>query len=284
MTIIPITNLDGSTNQIQVFDEGTKGEQFVLIFPAMGVRASFYESLALSFNEADIAAATVDLRGLGNSSLRPEKKDDFGYKDMIEQDYQSIINSLKKYYPNKKIYLLGHSLGGQLACLYTAKYKPQIEGIILIASCSIYYKNWTGLQRYKILFVFRFFSLLGKIFGYVPGKKVGFGGNEAKGVIQDWAHQGRSSKYEPHGDAFDYELGLKKLLHPILAISFEKDSLTTKAAVEHLLAKFNQRTPKTHHYITKDHPLEQNYNHFNWVKKPENIVGLVANWMRGTRG
>lgn len=279
MTKIPITNPDGSTNQIQVFEDGTEDDKMVVIFPAMGVRASFYENLAQSFNEAKIAAATVDLRGLGNSSLRPQRKDDFGYKEMMEQDYRTTINTLQEKYPSHQLYLLGHSLGGQLACLYTAKHQPQIGGLILIACCSVYYKGWKGFKGYGILAVFRFFEFLGSIFGYIPGKKVGFGGYEAKGVIGDWAHQGRTGKYQPKGDTFDYELGLKKLLKPVLAISFERDTLATKEAVEHLLGKFNQRNPKTHHHIDKNHPLEQNYNHFNWVKKPENVVGLVVNWM-----
>ena len=93
----------------------------ILILPAMGVKASYYAPLAKNLVSKGITAMSVDLRGLGTYSIRPSRKVDFGYLEMIE-DLKTVVHFIKKNYPKQKIYGLGHSLGGQIAALAQAKY------------------------------------------------------------------------------------------------------------------------------------------------------------------
>ena len=97
-------NPDGTSNSISIFEPAGLREDtpIILVFPAMGVKASYYETLGKSLAEKGILVWTTDLRGLGNSSIRPSKKVDFGYKEMLEQDYVSFFTEVNKQHPNRK--------------------------------------------------------------------------------------------------------------------------------------------------------------------------------------
>ena len=272
MRQIEIQNADTSTNKITVFETIVNSETpVIIIFPAMGVRASFYEPLANALAAQGYIAVTADLRGHGNSNIRPNKKVDFGYKDQLDQDYTHTVQVVKTIYPSNPIHLLGHSLGGQLACLYAARHPEQVQGLVLIACCSVYYKGWVGIQRPAIYLSTQFMRGLANLLGYFPGKKVGFGGLEAKSVMRDWSQQARTGKYILANDTFDYEDGLNQLDIPVLAISFASDNFAPKKAVQHLLGKFKNKN-RIHHV---DLPKDLKFSHFNWVKKHEKVVELI---------
>lgn len=244
----------------------------------MGVYASYYEPLGHALAEAGHLAITADLRGNGQSSVRPSKKVDFSYTDVLNQEYNSVLNHVSKTYPDKKVFLFGHSLGGQLSCLFAARNSHRIDGLILSATCSVYYGAWNGLTAYRILAGTQFANVVAQSVGYFPGKKVGFGGTEAKSLIGDWSRQSRTGKYVLKNDSFDYEKGLNEVNIPVLAISYQGDSLSPEGAVEHLLSKLSF-AKKEHIHLRKDDPRNDGYNHFNWAKKPKNVVSIVNNWL-----
>ena len=139
------------TVDITVFTNGNSTSPIILILPAMGVKASYYEPFVNQLIDNGLTAISADLRGLGLSSVRPSSKMDFGYLDMVE-DLKIITDTIKKQFPTQKIYGLGHSLGGQIAALAQAKYPKLLDGLILVAANSVYYKGWSGKQRYSNLF------------------------------------------------------------------------------------------------------------------------------------
>ena len=272
-----ITNPDGSTTSFSLF-EASEAKALTVVFPAMGVYAKYYKPLAEALTSKNITTALVDLRGNDSSSVRPKKGEDFGYKEQIEHDFHSVISHLKSRFPSIPLYLFGHSLGGQLSCLYASKHPENVDGLILSATCSVYYRGWDGFAAYRILAGTQFANLVARTVGYFPGKKVGFGGTEAKTVIRDWSRQSRTGRYELKNDPFDYETALEKLDKPILSISYEGDSLAPFGAVEHLLKKMRS-ADKEHIHLKKSDPRNDNYNHFNWAKKPEKLVKIADHWI-----
>jgi len=276
---IEIVNKDKSTNQINLYTASSKQNPVFVIFPAMGVRASYYELLAEKLVQHGFNAATVDLRGNGNSSIRPSGKVDFTYQDQLEQDYSSSLQKIKKVFPSNKIFLLGHSLGGQLGTLFASRYTGIIDGLILIACCSVYYKGWNGFQSMKTYVGTQFSYIIAMILGYFPGKKIGFGGLEAKGVIKDWSQQARSGKYILAPNDFDYEAALKKLKIPVLALSFQSDTLAPQKAVQHLCSKLGNQDLVKHLHLLNSDTRNDHFSHFNWVKKSDNIITIIAEWL-----
>ena len=272
-----INNPDGSSTSIEITRvDGAKA--VTVVFPAMGVFARYYRPLAATLASRKINAVLVDLRGNDTSSERPQNGADFGYKEQIEFDFHSVITFVRHEFASIPLFLFGHSLGGQLSCLYASKYPSAIDGIILSATCSVYYKGWNGLSAYRILAGTQFARLVATMLGYFPGKKIGFGGMEAKTVIRDWSRQSRTGRYELANDTFDFESALAQLDKPILSISYEGDDLAPLGAVDHLLSKLRS-SEVTRVHLKKSDPRNADYDHFNWAKKPEKLVNIVDHWM-----
>lgn len=276
-SIQEIKNSDGSSTSVNLY-KASEAKALAVVFPAMGVYAKYYQALAEELRSNGITTALVDLRGNDTSSVRPKKGHDFGYREQIELDFDSAVSFLKDKFPQLPLYLFGHSLGGQLSCLYASKHPDKVDGLVLSATCSVYYRGWDGLAAYRILAGTQFANLVARTVGYFPGKKVGFGGTEAKTVIRDWSRQSRTGRYELKNDPFDYESALPKLKLPVLSISYEGDSLAPFGAVEHLLDKMKS-ADKEHIHLKKNDPRNDGYNHFNWAKKPKKLVKIVTHWI-----
>lgn len=275
--LTPITHKDGTHTSLRHFipqeDKGT----VLLMFPAMGVTASYYDALGGALAEKGIHVFAVDLRGNGHSSIRPSRKLNFGYADQLNHEYTDSVQHVREHFPDHKLLLSGHSLGGQLACLYASRATHRIDGLLLVASCSVYYGGYTGMAAVRTLLGTQFLFLVSATLGYLPGKQVGFGGLEARGVISDWSRQARTGRYRLNGDPVDYEQTLAELQLPILAVSIAGDDLAPPSAVDHLLGKMSSAQIE-HLHLKKDDPRNDGYNHFNWARKPEKMLGIVTDW------
>lgn len=278
--LIDIELEDGASTKITQFGEAKDKEASIFIcLSAMGVAGSYYQILAEHLASEGHVAFTTDYRGIGHSSIRPPKAD-FGYKEIIELDYKELIETVIERFPSNPVYLLGHSLGGQLGGLYLGRYLPkQVQGIILIASCSVYYRGWPGMMAYATLLGTQLFGLISRGLGYFPGKKLGFGGTEAKTVMRDWSRQARTGKYIVSGSSFDYEAALAKLKIPVLAISIQGDTFAPREAIENLYQKYHSSTPIHHHHLSPEEAGIPKLNHFNWARQPSGVVKLVQSWL-----
>lgn len=267
----PITFADGVKNQISFFNNEKANAPTFLVLPALGVKASYYDGFAQYISENGYHVVSMDWRGLGHSSVRANRTTNFGYKDFI-QDIDEVIVLIKKELPkSKNITLVGHSLGGQLGCLYNLKFPNVTRGIIAIASCSIHHSGWSGRDKLPIFMAGMLFNPISAIIGHLPGKQLGFGDREFRGVIKDWTLTLRTGKYIPKGDDFDYEDAMPSATFSILAISVENDFMAPHAAVENLLAKFPLSQKK---HLVLPNP-DKKLNHFRWTKIPETVFEMI---------
>jgi len=270
---------DGSSTKFTVFfnAENTAKAVFIL-FPAMGTPASYYEPFGKALAAKGVIAITADLRGVGHSSVHPRRGVDFGFNEMLELDYKSILEKADSLFPGKKKFIIGHSLGGILGSLFLSKYPKAADGLILIAACNIYYKGWTGYRRWWLLFGTQMMNFFAALFGYHAGNIVGFGGTGAKTVIKDWSYTARTGNYSVSNSSNDFEKSLKALKPNVLAFSFSHDILCTKKAVENLLAKFNPASNINHKHLVNT-PAGKPYSHYNWVKYNDEVIGLITDWI-----
>jgi len=271
---------DGATNQLtlhQVTDttSGAASAPIILIVPAMAVPASKYQLLARTFNDYGIDAATIDLRGVGNSSIRASREHDFSYQTIIDQELNAAINVLQQQLPQSDIYLLGHSLGGQLSALYASEHQHNIKGIVLAASCSVYYKGWPFPTSIGILLFSQIASLAGRLLGHFPGRKFGFGGREARTLMQEWATNARTGKYKLKHSTNNYAELLTKVTLPILAVNYAEDTFAPIAATDNLVNMLSGAQIQRAVLSGKDLGIKK-AQHINWLKCPEPMVKLVA--------
>jgi len=254
-------------------------KRVLLFFPAMGVEARYYRVWASSMAEQGFLCCISDWRGHGTSSLRPKTGANFGYHTMIEQDYNCAIDAVRNYADSEELYLGGHSLGGQLSCLFAGTRSDDqswLSGIILIAACTISHKGWPGIQGFVMRFVPYIFSTVARWVGYFPGNKLNFAGIEAKQQILDWAQSGIDGFYQPKGYDSAIDRMMEKVEVPIISLSFEGDAYAPKAAVDNLVSKMPGCNVSRVHLTASDYPREI-LDHFKWARKsPEVTTELIS--------
>ncbi len=268
---------DNTKNVLTVFSPKEHSDVTFICLPAMGVRASFYDTFADSLSQLNYNVVTADWRGQGKSSVRASRSIDFGYEDIIG-DIKETIDYADAWFPNTKKVIVGHSLGGQLGSLYASRYANRISGLVLITSCNVYYKGWEKGTAMKLRFAGNVFYPVSKVIGHFPGIKIGFGGKEARTVMKDWCNNALNGKYEISNSDFDYENALHKLSKPVLSISVENDTLATKRAVENLYKKFNASSTISHVHLNAGETGIAPLNHFSWAKEPAYFTNVVKNW------
>lgn len=270
---------DSSSNELSLFPHDNPEAAIILLFPALGVRASFYKGFAQALSDQGFHVVTADWRGMGKSSIRPSRAVDFGYKELVA-DLGEMISAVKQHFPESKgFFLMGHSLGGQIESMFISKQSGQIDGLILIASCMVYHTGWKEIGgSWRIKLICRLFPFIARIVGHFPGKAIGFGGREAKTVMRDWGYNGLTGSYAPKGDDFDYDAALAQTTFPILAMSMQGDNFAPKAAVENLYRKFHSDSPVRHLHISSEEADTPKLNHYNWAKHPDYFVKQVKEW------
>jgi predicted alpha/beta hydrolase len=254
----------------------------VLMFmPAMGTKARYYNGFGAALARAGVSFACFDWRGIETSSQRASRTLDFGYRHLVELDFPAALQVLRAQMPSSvgRTFVGGHSLGGQLAALFAARVPGTVKGLVLIASGNVHFRGWRGTGSLRILALTQSASLISRVVGHFPGKQLRFGGQEARGVIRDWAATARNGRYHVAGSTFDYEAGMARLQKPVLAVGFTADTLAPAGSTDRLLSKLpNSR--RTHLRWTPAETGGVALDHFSWAKQPDRVAPTVASWIR----
>lgn len=273
--IVKITAQDGHSFDLTLH-VAQASAPVLLIGPAMGTPARIYAPLAEAFVAQGLNVAVIELRGIGSSSVRAGKRVDYGYHHLVAQDWTAACAVLRERFPGSPLFLFGHSLGGQVSVLHAAT-QPHIAGVIIVAAGSVHYKGWSGAKRFGILTFTQFAGVLSGLVGYFPGKRVGFGGTEAKTLMQEWARLGRTGRFALRGGA-DYEAALAQSRVPVLGVSFEHDTFAPHRAQKFLLNKLTQA--RVTHLPLSEKDTGMRLDHYNWIKKSEPVVSRVSAWIK----
>jgi predicted alpha/beta hydrolase len=275
---IPVISGDGVRSRITVFRTAHPDATVVICMPAMGVRASFYEPMARIIVQGGLHVVTADLRGNGESQVRPGRNLDFGYHEMVHFDWPAIVGKVKQVFPNSQKVILGHSLGGQLSTLYMSAVPGEVQGLMLVACPTLYYRGWPFPSNIRIIIVTQAFRIIARFFGYLPGKKFGLPWTEPKTYIDDWAFTTITGQYKPKNSTVDYEILLPSLSTPVLALSFSDDAFAPETAVKYLCSKFPKIRLTHMHFTPKDIGAET-LGHIGWVQRCEPLVEKMADWL-----
>lgn len=272
--VVPVAATDGARSELLCVCSVEPVRQWIYWLPALGVAARHYLPLAEAFAAQGLAVAVHEWRGIGSSDRRAGRRCNWSYRHLLELDLVAGMRAAGLRWPQAQPWIGGHSLGGQLACLYASLHRQDLAGILLAASGAPYWRNFTYAPA--IFAALAAASPLAQLLGYLPGRRLGFGGNEARGVIADWSRSGRTGRYAASGMDVDFERRLGMLQLPVLALQMRDDWLAPSRSLAWLLNKMPM-APKRRAVITPDQLAGQPADHFSWMKAP---VGPVRQWMQ----
>ncbi|GLQ51064.1 alpha/beta hydrolase family protein [Dyella flava] len=274
--VVPVVSRDGARSELILVQPADYPRHVLYWLPAMGVPAKHYLPLAEAFAAHGIALVLHEWRGIGSSDRRAGRRCDWGYRELLQADVPAGVEEARTRWPHAKLWLGGHSLGGQLSCLYASLHPDVFTGLVLIASGAPYWRRFP--RGASILPAFLLASPLARLLGYLPGRRIGFGGNEARGVIADWSRSGRTGRYAAKGMQADFDQQLAALRLPVMALRLSNDWLVPSGSLEWLLGLMPE-APRQVGLVTSGQLAGQRADHFTWMKVPDSLAGQLAEWM-----
>ncbi|MDN5782217.1 MAG: alpha/beta fold hydrolase [Luteimonas sp.] len=242
-------------------------ERALLWLPALGVAAKHYLPLADALAARGVAVFLHEWRGNGSSSLRADRRHDWGYRELLTVDLPASGQAIEQRLPGVPRILGGHSLGGQLACCRLALDPQAAQELWLVASGAPYWRAFPTPIRWALPLAYRFLPWLADACGALPGHRIGFGGNEARGLIRDWARTSLSGRYAAAGLDQDLEAGMGRIGVPVRAATMRDDWLGPESSLRFLLSKL-PRSPLQATVLDPE-ALGTRADHYAWMRYPE---------------
>ncbi|GAA5010293.1 alpha/beta fold hydrolase [Pseudoluteimonas lycopersici] len=244
----------------------------LLWLPALGVAAKHYIPFAEAMAERGIAVFLHEWRGNGSSNQRAGRDCDWAYRELFA-DIAASEAAMQAHASGMPRILGGHSLGGQLACCSLALAPQRARALWLVASGAPYWRSFPTPTRWWLPFAYRFLPWLADCRGALPGRRVGFGGNEARGVIRDWSRTALSGRYAAVGMDIDLERALSALRPDVRAVVLDDDWLAPPGSLHFLLGKMPCASSSATTLGAAELGLRA--DHFGWLKAPDAVVDVL---------
>lgn len=257
----------GTDLVVRAYPGGTDAKPVVVVWPALGVPARYYEPFATPLRAQGFAVVLADYRDGIDRAAR------FGYHEFASVDFPAVVAEVRERFPGRPVVLLGHSLGGQIGLTYAARHPAGVDGIALVAASTPHYRTYPPLLAARTLLATHLVSTGATVLGYWPGDRLRFGGRQSKVLLRDWARLSRTGRFRFTGSDVDYDDEIAALGLPVLAISVEGDTYAPRSAVDALCGKLASADVTRWH-----HQPDQRLDHFRWVKAGEPIARRIGDW------
>jgi len=274
-----IVSLDGVHHTASMF-LADPAAPVLICLPAMGAAAEYYRPLGERIASGGVASvALLDLRGQGRSTARAAEGADYGYREILEYDLPVAAATFRRVFPKQRLFLAGHSLGGQLGLFFAARRPEMVDGLILLAAGTAHYRDWPRRKRAGAFALTAAVRMAAAVLPWYPGSKLGFGGDQPRRMMRDWGRVTKRGEYRPEGSDFDYEAAARSLDLPLLSVGVRGDPVAPPTARQALLA----RAPRARltlaeiDGVTRHRPWKR---HFSWAREPGEMVSTISCWIR----
>lgn len=270
---VPVASADGHRFRVLVRRPATPVAA-VLWLPALGVAAKHYLPFAEALSARGVAVFVHEWRGHGSSDVRAGHDCDWGYRTLLEDDLPAALAAMQVACPDVPRIVGGHSLGSQLATCLLALRPDAAQRLWLVAGGAPYWRSFPGPRGWLLPLAYRFAPWLADRRGHLPGRTIGFGGREARGVIRDWARSGLSGRYAGAGMAVDLETALVGVQVAVDAVRMADDWLVPAGSLDWLLGKL--RPVSVRRTILDAAQLGTRADHFVWMRRPDAVAETLV--------
>lgn len=210
----------------------------IIINPATGVRATYYHYYARFLAEHGFAVLTYDYRGIGASRPANMRGVKANWRVWGEQDFNAAIAYARHRAPTGTLAVIGHSIGGFL--IGFAPLAGELTRILTVGAQYAYWPDYAPAQRVKLLAKWHLtMPLLTSLFGYFPGKRLGWLEDIPAGIAHEWSfRRARLESSYPAQERTAVLASFAAVRAPTLALSTTDDEFATPAAMHRALAYY----------------------------------------------
>lgn len=264
---------DGGSTVLQVADAAEVGGPLVLVLPAMGIPAGYYEPFVDDLARAGVTAAVADYPGQGEATPSIGRGHDHGYDDVAHDWLPRVVQALRREHDGPLV-VLGHSLGGHVLLAHLAGGAPLVDAAVLIGAGTPYWRTHQGV---KTLLQTQFMGTLAGARGFWPGDRLGFGGRQPRTLVREWAAFARNGRLAPGGRPI--EGALRDVDLPLLVVDLDGDDLAPPPAVDALVAKLPSAQVERFTFTKGPDDPGKPVTHFSFARSPEIIGERIAEWV-----
>lgn len=273
---------DGSVTPVRLFT-GRVGAPIIVIWPGLGMGARYYEPIAALLAERGFNVAIGELHGQGGNSATAARGHVFGYHEQVTRDFPATIALARRQLgvderatspARLPVYLLGHSMGGQMSSLYAARPGADVEALILLGAGTPHHRVFHGASSRRLRYGAPVMSGISRFRGYWPGGRLdiaGYGRQPAR-LIRDWARFSRTGRILPTDADIDYEAAMRSVTLPILSVVLGADADCPEGSARDLLAKMPNARATVEF---EPRPL----GHNRWAREPVSTVDRIEAWL-----
>lgn len=258
----------------------TPADNVVLINSAMGMPRDFYAPFAAFLANAGIETLCWDYRGIGESVNGSAAGMPATIHDWGEQDLPAVIDWLRARYPERRLVIIAHSVGGQILGM-TPK-TNHADRLVLIGAQSGYWRLWSGWQQLRIGFIWHVvIPVVSRFCRHFPARWFGLAVDLPNGVAREWARWGRDPDYlmgvHRRASAAHYA----EIDRPLLNVWISDDDIASFAANRRMLTWY-PRARVTNWDLRPDELGVTRIGHFRLFRES---IGpafwpRVLNWIR----
>ncbi|CAI2769372.1 Hydrolase_4 domain-containing protein [Flavobacterium collinsii] len=236
----------------------------VIIASATGVKQNYYQNFSKFLSKNNYSVFTFDYGGIGDSKIQSLSKFSTTASNWAQNDFESVVKHVKNKNPNSKLFIITHSIGGQLIGLVPSN--NLFDGVIMVASQSGSWIHWKGFDRLKMKFLwYVIIPSFCRIFNYLPSSHFTRMEDLPKGMALEWAKWCKKPNY--HFDSIEnVKESYDKIKCQIKSYSIDNDFYATVPAINWIVSQFkNAEVTRTH--LKAEEFGVKDIGHFGFFKK-----------------
>lgn len=209
----------------------TEPRAIAVVTGATAVPHRFYRAYAADLADRGYETVTYDYRGIGDSAPDRLRGFEASLTDWALSDLAGVLDWAARRHD--RIFLVGHSFGGQVAGLLEDA--GRVAAMVTISSQSGHWRLQGGEQKLIVAaHVFFTIPVLATVLGYLPWSRFAAGEDLPKQAALQWARWCRDRRYVMSDGSLPLER-YEEFSAPVLAFSFSDDKWGTARSVDAMM-------------------------------------------------
>ncbi len=167
---------------------GPKPRYVGLVNAGAGIASRYYDRFAAFLAENGVPTLVYDYRGIGRSRPHSLRGFNASVEDWGSKDCASALSWLHDRFPEAKVLVVGHSIGGFVTGFVTNG--ALIDKMLFVGAHTGYWLDYSPTARPMMLLLWHLLMpAITSLFGYFPGKQLHLLEDLPRGVALEWARR-----------------------------------------------------------------------------------------------